>query len=129
MGCAPLRIKGLLKISLWISSPIPFGCALQNVRIGYGLLRRLEIMRVIRGEAKFAPGLERYRQVTNKIGLNQPARPMPPFRPGIRKHDVRNRNASQRKEIPHGITKLQSEDEEIRQLRPRSPFLNFSHTP
>jgi len=51
MRGAALGVEGLLEIGLGIGGPVPFRCELEHASLADLLLRRLEILRVVGGEA------------------------------------------------------------------------------
>ena len=125
-GGAALGVEGLLEIGLGVGGPIPFGRALEDAGLGDGLLRGLEIMVVVGGEAEFAAGLERGGEIADEVGLDKAARPVAALGPRVGKHNVGDGNAGGREEIADGVAGFETQHAEIGEVRARGPFLDFA---
>jgi hypothetical protein len=124
-----LGLESLLEIGFGVQRPIPFRRAVKYARLGHGRLRRLEIIGMVGGEAKLAARPQRRPHVAHEIGLHQTPVPMPPLRPRIGKHHMRDGNAPRRQQVAHGVAKLQPQDTHVRQLSPRRALLDLAHAP
>jgi len=125
-GGAAFGIKGFLEIGLRIGGPIPIGSALQNTRLGHGTLRRLEIMGVVGGEAKFTAGFQGKGEIVDEAGLKEAPRPVAAFGPWIRKKNISDGDAARRQEITDSVAGFEAKDAQVGQSRADGAFLDLA---